>query len=131
VRVKELRTRPAPSVIRDLFSRVVRGRGPAEKVERRQVPYWQEQGWVRQGNRYQGAYHTPYGAFPGWIEQRGGSGIDFFMYEPPEALRQHSHWSCFQDRGQNWYRVHMSRQPADVSSGILTIERLITEAFEQ
>jgi hypothetical protein len=29
------------------------------------------------------------------------------------------------------YLVHMGRQPGDLSSGIMTIERLITEAYEQ
>jgi hypothetical protein len=29
------------------------------------------------------------------------------------------------------FRIHMSQMPRDVSSGILTIERLIAEAFEE
>ena len=129
MRVKELGSRPVPSTIRDLLSRMVRGRGKTEHVERRQIPYWQERGWVRQGNEYNGAYQTPHGAFIGWIENRGGNSINFFIYNPPDALRGHSHWTCFQERGQGWYVVHMSRRPTDISSGILTIERLITEAF--
>jgi hypothetical protein len=45
-------------------------------------------------------------------------------------LQRSSHWSCFTPRGRNAYQVHMSTRPKDVSSGILTIERLITEAFQ-
>ena len=131
MRVRELGSRPVPSTIRDLVSRVVRGRGNAEVVERRQIPYWQERGWKRQGNEYTGVYQTPYGAFSGWIEHRGGNNINLFIYGPPDALRSSGHWACFQDRGQGWYLVHMSRRPADLSSGILTIERLITEAFQK
>jgi len=33
------------------------------------------------------------------------------------------------DRGDGWYLVHMGRQPKDLSSGIITIERLISEAY--
>ncbi len=131
MRVKDLGTRPAPAAIRELFSRVVRGRGPAERVSRRQLPYWLEQGWTREGNQYSGTYHTPHGAFTGWIEDRGGSDIDFFMYAPPDVLQRDSHWACFQDRGEGWYLVHMGRRPQDVSSGILAIERLITAAFRR
>lgn len=129
MRVRELGTRSVPSAIRDLVSRMVRGRSTAEAVERRQIPYWQEKGWVRNGQEYSGAYQTPYGAFSGWIEHRGGNNINFFIYAPPDELRSSGHWACFQDRGQGWYLVHMGRRPADISSGILTIERLITEAF--
>jgi hypothetical protein len=50
---------------------------------------------------------------------------------PSDEIRRHSHWVCFQHRGNDWYVVHMARMPKDVSSGILTIERLITEAYEQ
>ncbi len=129
MRVKELGSRPAPSSIRDLWSRMVRGRGKPEVVKRREIPYWQDRGWVQQDNQYTGAYQTPFGAFTGWIEHRGGNNINFFIYDPPDALRGSSHWACFQDRSQGWYVVHMSRKPADIGSGILTIERLITEAF--
>ena len=81
-------------------------------------------------NGYAGAYQTPFGAYTGWIQQRGIGHLEFFIYDPPQTLRRHSHWNCFIDRGENWYLVHMSRKPADMSSGIMTIERLITESFE-
>ncbi len=129
MRVKQIGSRPVSSTIRDFLSRMVRGNGATQVVARRQIPYWQERGWVQQGNEYNGNYQTPYGAFTGWIEHRDGNHINFFIYDPPDAVRGSSHWACFQERGQGWYVVHMSRRPADLSSGILTIERLITEAF--
>ena len=131
MRVKDLGTRPAPASIRELFSRVVRGQRPSIPVQRRQIPYWQERGWTRQGNIYTGNYQTPYGAFQGWIEQQRSGHIDFYLYNPSDEIRRHSHWTCFQHRGNDWYLVHMGRQPQDVGSGIMTIERLITEAYEQ
>ena len=58
MRIKELGSRPAPATIRDLWSRVVRGRGPVVSVQRRQIPYWEERGWTRKGNTYTGNYQT-------------------------------------------------------------------------
>jgi len=130
MRVKIVNSRPASASLRDLFSRAVRGQAPAISVQRQELPYWQEHGWTREGNIYNGNYQTPYAAFLGQIIEHRGGHIDFFMYNPPEQIRRHSHWTCFQHRGNDWYRVHMGRRPKDVSSGIITIERLITEAYE-
>jgi hypothetical protein len=129
--IRDLGSRPVSHTILDILSRVVRGRNSVEKVQRQQIPYWQESGWTRRGNQYRGAYQTPYGAFRGTIQDRGAGKFEFFMYDPPAALRSHSHWSCFQDQGSGWYAVHMGRRPADVSSGIMTIERLVIEALEK
>ncbi len=130
MRIKDIGTRSAPASIRGFLSRVVRGQGPAIAVQRREIPYWQERGWTRNGNVYTGSFATPYEAFFGHIEEHRGGHIDFFLSNPSHQIRGHSHWTCFQDRGNHWYLVHMSRQPRDVSSGILTIERLITDAYE-
>jgi hypothetical protein len=130
MRVKELGARPAPNSIRDIFSRVVRGHAPLISVLRREIPYWRERGWTRDGNNYTGSYQTPYAAFQGWIEERW-CGSNFFLYNPSPEIRRHSHWVCFAPRGSEWYLVHMARRPKDVSSGIITIERLITEAYQQ
>ena len=130
MRLNYLGTRPAPATLRNLLSRIVRGHGPAIPVERRQVPYWQERGWARSGNKYAGAYQTQYGAFRGEIIEHRGNDIEFFLYQPSGEIRRHSHWACFQDRGSDWFLIHMGRRPKDVSSGILAIERLITEAFQ-
>ena len=130
MRVKDLGSRPAPASLRELISRTVRGHGPAISVERRQIPYWQERGWTRTGDRYTGSYQTSHAAFQGWIEQESSGHISFYLYNPSDAVRSHSHWTCFQHRGNDWYLIHMARQPRDVSSGIITIERLITEAYQ-
>ena len=130
MRVRELGSRPAPASIREMFSRLVRGRGPATVVQRRQIPYWQERGWTQQGNTYSGNYQTPYGAFQGWIEQDRSGRINFYLNNPSDAIRGHSHWTCFQHRSNDWFLIHMGREPKDVSSGIMTIERLIKEAYE-
>jgi hypothetical protein len=130
MRVKVLGSRTIAEATRDLVSRVVRPHQASVRVARQQIPYWEQQGWARQGHEYTGAYRTAHGSFSGFIRQRP-AGIDFYLYEPPPQLRRHSHWSCFQEQNDGWYSVHMSRRPADVSSGILAIERLVTEAIEQ
>ena len=130
MRVRELGTRPAPNAIREMLSRVVRGHGPIISVRRREIPYWQERGWVRDGNQYTGSYQTPFGSFHGWIEEKLFGNIEFLLHNPSPEIRSHSHWVCFASRADEWYLVHMARRPKDVSSGILTIERLISEAFE-
>jgi hypothetical protein len=131
MRIKDLGTRPVPVSLRQLFARVVRGHAPAIPVERRQVPYWQERGWKLTGNNYEGVYQTPYAAFQGYIEQGRSGHIELYLYNPSDEIKTHSHWTCFQHRSNDWYLVHMARQPTDVSSGIITIERLITEAYQQ
>jgi hypothetical protein len=128
--VRDLGTRPAPVSICDLLSRAGRGRGPVVRVTRREIPYWQERGWARQGNIYTGSYQTAYTAFWGHITEHRGGRVEFLLHNPSDEIRSHSHWVCFQHRGNNWYLVHMTKQPRDVSSGILTIERLLTEAYE-
>ena len=131
MRVRILGTRPAPASIRDLFSRMVRGRAPATIVERREIPYWQERGWTRRGREYEGAYRTPFTSFRGRIEDRRTSSPEFFLFDPSPEIKASGHWCCFTSRGGGWYLVHMARRPKDVSSGIITIERLITEAYQK
>ena len=136
MRIKDLGTRPASASLLQMFGKVMGGHAPtisgaATKVVRRQIPYWQEHGWRRTGNIYEGVYQTPYAAFQGWIEPERSGHINFYLLNPSREIREHSHWTCFQHRGNDWYLVHMGRVPKDVSSGIMTIERLITEAYEQ
>ena len=131
MRVRDLGNRPAPAALLRLFGRGQRGHAPTIPVERRVIPYWQEHGWKRTGNDYEGVYQTPYAAFQGWIQQEASGLIHFFLYNPSPEIRSHSHWTCFQHRGNEWYLVHMARRPKDVSSGIITIERLIAEAYQK
>lgn len=113
-----------------MFSRLVQGHGPTITVHRRQIPYWQERGWIHRGNEYTGAYQTPYASFQGRIEEEWSGRLKFYLHHPSAEIRRHSHWTCFIPQGKDCYLVHMARRPKDVSSGIITIERLITEAYE-
>lgn len=130
MRVRELGTRPASRSIREIFSRMLGGRGPAITVERREIPYWQERGWRLEGRTYTGSYQTPYAAFQGRIEESRSGALTFYLFNPSKEIRNCGHWICFGPRGKDWYLVHMGRRPKDVGSGIITIERLITEAYQ-
>ena len=123
-------TRQASPSLFSEFVRRDRASSGAEHVERRKIPYWREQGWVYRGGVYHGAYRTQHGSFQGTVEDRGFGDLRFYMIGPPRAVRHSSHWACFAPRGNKGFQVHMGYRPKDVSSGIMTIERLITEASE-
>ncbi len=131
MRVKEVSARRAPESIREIVSRLVRGHRPLVKVNRRELAYWEEHGWTQSGNSYVGYYQTRYGSFKGMAIQRGAHYLRFTIEDPPQAIKEHSHWTCFIRRQGDIYEIHMGRMPADISSGIITIERLLTEAFEE
>jgi len=128
VRVKILGIRHIPE--RGSLWTLLRGRAPVS-VQRREIPYWQERGWSRRGDVYSGNYQTRFGAFQGVVEAHGSRHFSFFIKNAPPELRGHHHWTCFQQRGEGQYLVHMGRMPRDVSSGIMAIERLIQDAFEE
>ena len=127
--VVEAGSRKAPSLLESFFQGLRGPRPTPEVIQRREQPYWLERGWLRRGDNYTGNYQTRYGSFRGLVEQRG-SELRFYMFDPSKEVRQGSHWACFQDRGDNLFHVHMSHRPTDVSSGIISIERLIANAFE-
>ncbi|MEN6532643.1 MAG: hypothetical protein ABFD89_03215 [Bryobacteraceae bacterium] len=130
MKVRVLGSRPAPAHLREFTLRTVPQRRPCERVQRRQIPYWQESGWTWTGKGYSGRYQTPRGSFPGFVEERLGR-LEFYIHEPPQALKSDSHWVCFQERDKGWYRVHMGKRPADVSTGIMTLERLVSQALRR
>ena len=104
--------------------------GPVQHVERQKIPYWQEHGWAREGDVYQGNFSTSFGAFQGWIAQRPHQ-IDFFLLQPSSEILNSRHGACFQPRNDGWYLVHMRNRPRDVSSGIIAVERVIAEAYRR
>lgn len=117
-------------LLSSIASALLRPHTEPEVVRRQQIPYWQQRGWTRSGNLYTGNYQTPYGAFSGMAEDQGGNFFRFYLFDPPAEVRRSSHWACFQPRRNKGYLVHMATMPADIGSGIMTIERLITEAFQ-
>lgn len=130
MKVRILSTKRAPSLLRSLIGQVFNRPARPTTINRREIPYWQERGWKRNGNVYRGTYQTNYGSFIGRVEQVRPGNFRLYIFDPPPELRRHGHWTCFQPRPDGSYRIHMSRMPDDIGSGILTVERLLTEAFE-
>ena len=130
MKVRILSTKEAPSMLKRLFGQVLRGPAPTIAIKRSEIPYWQERGWRQEGRSYLGTYKTAYGSFIGRIEQVRPGNFRLYISGPPPEIRNHAHWTCFQHLFDGSYRIHMSQMPRDVSSGILAIERLLTEAFE-
>jgi hypothetical protein len=93
-------------------------------------PYWQENGWRRNGRRYTGHYRTEYVKCRGLVEENFYDDYSFYIFNPPEALRKSSHWECFTHKGKGKYAIHFSNKPRDVSSGIITVEQLIVKSFK-
>jgi len=129
MRIRILGTRAVPPTLRGRDSSPTRMFQNPKRVRRQEIPYWRERGWIQQGNIYHGTYQTNQGSFRGTIEDRGWSDLRFYIFDPPDAVRHSPHWACFAPRGEKGYQVHMGTRPADASSGILTIERLLTESF--
>jgi hypothetical protein len=119
--------------IQQEISRLLQKLLPAKRraVKRSSASYLQEQGWKLTGSgasaRWDGFYRSRFGSYKGRIVPT--TPPQFIIYKPPAQLRRHPHWSCFSSRGNDWYGVHFSRVPKDLSSGIMRIERIIHEAF--
>ena len=92
-------------------------------------PYWQESGWRKVGDEYRGKFVTDEGAWRGNIKEHFFGSCSFFIMDPPDALRRSGHWPCFTNKGKGKYLIHFSRKPKDISSGIMTVEQLISESF--
>ena len=101
---------------------------PRIKGAGREHPYWQEHGWSKSGKGYSGYFATDYGRWIGTIKE-SYIGNNYFIIDPPDTLLNGSHSACFTHKGKGRYFIHFSRKPKDISSGIITIENLISESF--
>jgi len=91
----------------------------------------QRRGWVKNGRWCFGYYRTRFGSFEGKIRIRTLHAGDFFLRNPPDALKRHSHWPCFAEKGNGWFSLHFNKMPKSIEDGIKTIERLLVSAFHQ
>jgi hypothetical protein len=105
-------------------------RGRRTLVKRIPRPYWEEHGWRRERRNYQGNFQTRFGSWAGYVTESPSGRVEVFIHNPPEVLKRHSHWQCFNQRDDGWYFVHSVRPIADISAGIINVEKTITEAYE-
>jgi hypothetical protein len=107
------------------------GKTGVKVVERTELPYWQQRGWKKTHGRYSGYFRTKYGSFLGKATMSPSGRIEMFIKDPPECLSNHSHWPCFMLRERGWYFIHNNRAGHfDLSSGLLDVENILTEAYQ-
>jgi len=112
-------------------SRNVTGKPGIKVVERAELPYWQQRGWKKTHGRYYGYFRTKYGSFSGKATVSASGRMEMFIKDPPECLSKHSHWPCFMLRERGWYFIHNNRAGYfDLSSGLLDVENILTEAYQ-
>ena len=100
-------------------------------VKRSEKPYWEQRGWRKVFDKYHGYYRTAHGSFKGEATVSYSGQIELFIAKPPKCLRKHSHWACFMKRPDGRFFIHNNKNGIiGLSSGIMDVERIITEAFE-
>jgi hypothetical protein len=110
----------------------LKSRFSSKLINRSSKTYLTDKGWRRfksyPGYEWQGYYRTRYGSFKGRV--LANASPSFYVYKPPEALNaKHSHSACFSSQGNGWYSAHFKRVPKDVDSGVMAIERILTESM--
>jgi hypothetical protein len=112
------------------FLRSLWGSREIVKVNLYEKPSWREKGWVKEGTVYRGKYVTKYGAWDGMIGDRAGE-FEVFIAKPPQELRKHEHWKCWQKAGKGEiFKLHITEEAKGVGSVILNVENMINQSFE-
>lgn len=99
------------------------------RVAPKDHPLWESKGWKQSGNQLLGFYETSQHAVRGLVDRIDSPRPDLFIFDPPPELRQHPHWICFRQVREGVFRIHFSPAPANADEGILTVERLLADAF--
>jgi hypothetical protein len=127
--------RPSDTV--HVLSRLTRTQPSAIKVERAEVPYWQERGFTKNGIRYEGYARVPgVGAWKVHMEESPSGHVEICILFPdgkPEALQQHPKSPCFSKRGLsgNWFRVNIIGGCKSASAGLAEVELVLNESFSR
>lgn len=96
--------------------------------------YWQDSGWERKDNNLTGHYKAGGNLHRGVIELMDSSylPVKFYVYDPPRAILNGPHGACYHWQGllePRKYWIHFSEEPADIDSGIIQIERNLSETL--
>jgi hypothetical protein len=95
------------------------------------APYIEQTGWRVSGTfprEWHGYYRTRFGSWKGRIT--ASTPPQYAIYKPPEALTtKHSHKLCFHPLPDGWCSVHFKIQPRDLDSGVIKLERILSEAY--
>lgn len=99
------------------------------RVAPKDRPLWESKGWKQSGQQLLGFYETSGHAVRGLVDRIDSPRPDFYVFDPPPELRQHRHWICFRQVREGVFWIHFRPAPANADEGILTVERLLADAF--
>lgn len=113
--------------------------GPASavRIDAPRRGLWDERGWVCENRPnlriYQGEFRVRrWGGWQRWsgriLAQNRGE-ITLYIADPPEKLRHHPKWPCFQHEEGRWFRLHWHRRAQNVDDAIAYMERILDEAL--
>jgi hypothetical protein len=85
--------------------------------------------WTKRDKWCYGYYRTKFGSFEGKIRTRLILSAEYYLRYPPEEMKKHRHWGCFQKRDKGWYSVHFTSPPKSIEDGIKTMEEILVESF--
>jgi hypothetical protein len=113
---REVQPQRSPELFRACHPSVIR---TSVAVQRKPQPYWQEYGWQRKGDGYEGCFRVNGQSYKGKVKQ-SNSALDFYIIDPPAQVR---HNPCFRHRGNGSFWIHWhGAAPRTVSSGIMSVE---------
>ncbi|MDD5677004.1 MAG: hypothetical protein PHW60_03305 [Kiritimatiellae bacterium] len=96
--------------------------------------YWEDSGWEHRGTNLIGYYKAGDNSYRGAVELTDSSyrPMKFYIYDPPSVILDGPHGACYHWQGLsglNKYWIHFSEGPANIDSGIIQIERSLSEAL--
>ena len=96
-----------------------------------ETPYLEKTGWRETGTtprEWHGYYRTRFGSYKGRIT--ASTPPQYYIHKPPRGLKErHSHAACFHALTDGWYNAHFSVVPKDLASGVIKLERILSEAY--
>ena len=143
VMIQRVRTIPAsylpPAFRMQNMANTVRKAVTVHKVrpfsrKSRTSSYWEDNGWKRSDNSLLGYYRACGDDYKGLVElvDSDYEPYEFYIYDPPGELLHGRHGACFHRRDAhhlNKYWIHFSNRPQDVDSGIIQVQKDLTEAL--
>ena len=96
------------------------------------ITYMEKMGWQLYTSttlpEWRGYFRTKFGSYKGSII--ASTPPKFYIHNPPKGLKErHSHRACFAPTECGWYSVHFSIVPKDLDSGVIKLERILSEAY--
>jgi hypothetical protein len=104
---------------------------PGKKNKRiKTVSEWRLRGWQPKGRGLGGLYVAKNGRWWGHVDIVSKGVFKFYIHQPPDTLKSHPKWGCFRYIGNGWHAINFPYGAKSIDEGILKVELLINESFE-